>query len=1212
MRRALRAVGAAFAAMWRARWMRVLLIVLGLVALGAAIWFGLPMTGSALLASVWFRVGLIALIAGTLGLVYGLGWLRRRRRAEALEDSLMAEPAGDGRVLAERMQQALAKLRRSGGKSALYDLPWYVIIGPPGAGKTTALANSGIGFPGQDGPGSGVEGFGGTRNCDWWFAEEAVLIDTAGRYTTQDSDAEADRASWTSFLQLLKKGRPDQPVNGVILAFSVADMMTASEADLTRHAETVRSRLAELHETLKIDVPVYVLFTKADLISGFREYFGSFSQSRRRLVWGTTFQTRDRSARTCELVPAEFDALVARLSDEVSDRMTEEPDGAARIAIFGLPGQMAMLRDTVSDFLRRVFAPTRYQSNAILRGFYFTSGTQEGTPIDQVLGAMAKGGDEAAFQPAFLSGKGRSYFLHDLLKKVIFEERDWVGFDRRAVRRRQILRSAAMVLIAAVTLGGMAGFGYSFWQNASLLAAADADAAAYRDAARNELARTVIDDPDASVVLPQLQRLRQMTAGYVDPRRPGLFEGLGLSRHDELHAAADRAYSDGLERMLRPRLILALENSLPQLIAEDDTAAIYRALKVYLLLGGQGGTRGAEDDAVVAGYFDEIWRARFAAPGEFRLREELTQHLEAMLDLDGDRRITIGIDPEIVRKARDAIVTLPLADQAYASIRDRALTSGLPAFAPAEAIGGQVERVLATTDGTPLDSLSVPGLYTFEGYWGFFLDELTNARARLKDDRWVLGEAADRVDYDRQLGSLERDLHRRYRQEFDAAWTGLLSRLTLARMSADPPRYDALAAAASPVDSPLARLVEEIGRQTRLSRLYDEIDAMAPEDAAKAAAGGDLAGNMGDAAFSRIYSRSGVFQRVVLDAVQARGKSQVRAGAVSEDSQRAQVQRISDDFADWQRLLTGEPGARPIDAVLANLAALRENRRNAALAPSPADETLLRQTLSALTMNNSALPPDLGRMLSAVEAEFRSEAQDASLGQIERAMNDEVGAFCREFIEPYFPFTEGGRHVSPAIFGQFFAPGGRADRFFTTYLQPHVTRGPDGLEPVPGSSIGERLSPDLLKAFDRIEAIRMAFFASGASEPRVDMAVTHISSSPSVNLAVLAINGSELRTQPGSTPGELSWPGPGSGVSLGLFPQQSGRPNGIRFDAGRWDIVTFLRTGRSRVNGTSVEVTQDVGGRSITYRFSFDSTTVPFLMPELAQFSCPVSVEDRP
>jgi type VI secretion system protein ImpL len=34
-----------------------------------------------------------------------------------------------------------------------------------------------------------VRGVGGTRNCDWWFTDQAVLIDTAGRFVTQDSDA---------------------------------------------------------------------------------------------------------------------------------------------------------------------------------------------------------------------------------------------------------------------------------------------------------------------------------------------------------------------------------------------------------------------------------------------------------------------------------------------------------------------------------------------------------------------------------------------------------------------------------------------------------------------------------------------------------------------------------------------------------------------------------------------------------------------------------------------------------------------------------------------------------------------------------------------------------------------------------------------------------------------------------------------------------------
>ena len=108
------------------------------------------------------------------------------------------------------MTEALETLKRSSGKqSFLYELPWYIIIGPPGAGKTTALVNSGLKFPlaGQEGAAS-IAGVGGTRYCDFWFTEDAVLIDTAGRYTTHDSDAETDRKSWLSFLSLLKDNRP--------------------------------------------------------------------------------------------------------------------------------------------------------------------------------------------------------------------------------------------------------------------------------------------------------------------------------------------------------------------------------------------------------------------------------------------------------------------------------------------------------------------------------------------------------------------------------------------------------------------------------------------------------------------------------------------------------------------------------------------------------------------------------------------------------------------------------------------------------------------------------------------------------------------------------------------------------------------------------------------------------------------------------------------
>ena len=205
-----------------------------------------------------------------------------------------------------------------------------------------------------------------------------------------------------------------------------------------------------MHKELKVDFPVYALFTKADLIAGFAEYFGNFTESRRRKVWGATFQTTDRKKNMVGEVPAEFDALVKRLTEELTDRLHEEPDGISRIAIFGFPAQFASLKDRVADFLNKIFEPTRYQANANLRGFYFSSGTQEGTPIDQVLGAMDRSfGTGSGLR--YMSGGGRSFFLNELLTKVIFAESGWVSFDRSAVRRASILRYGSMAAIGIVS-----------------------------------------------------------------------------------------------------------------------------------------------------------------------------------------------------------------------------------------------------------------------------------------------------------------------------------------------------------------------------------------------------------------------------------------------------------------------------------------------------------------------------------------------------------------------------------------------------------------------------------------------------------------------------------------------------------------------------------------------------------------------------------------
>ena len=829
--------------------------ILGTALLCAAIWFGLPILGVDILASADVRAALIGAILLGLLLVSLLRWRVRKRAAQSLEKSLVDTQLGDGEVLAERMQDAVAQLKKSGGATALYDLPWYVLIGPPGAGKTTALVHSGLDFPGTD-P-QAVTGFGGTRNCDFWFARDAVLVDTAGRYTTQDSDAQADRASWGSFLGQLKAARSDQPVNGIILAFSCTDLMTASEAELNAHAETIRARLAEVHETLRTHVPVYVIFTKADIIAGFRQYFGGFDEVRRRGVWGVTFQTRSRKEETWQTVPQEYAQLMTRLSDEVSDRMAEELDSATRIAIFGFPNQMGMLEPRISGFLRGVFEGAA-QSKAILRGFYFTSGTQEGTPIDQVLGSIAAN-RSGGMQPSFMSGRGRSFFLHDLLKKVIFAERDWVGYDRRRMVRRIILRGTAKAVIAATCIAAAAAFGYSFWNNASLVREANAQTQAYAQRAELLLNNRYIENAATRPLLPALAAVRAIPAGYADPRPQTALEQFGLSRRETLRGAAVEAYSDSLERLLRPRMMLLAERRLADALINQDQAEAYRALKVYILLAKE--QNGRDDDLAIQSYFAQAWIEEYQVSGSDRDYRAINAHLSAMLALDD--RVTPPIKPNktLVDRARKELGDLPLAVQVMTVVRSEAAV--LPQWRLMD-VWTAPER-MRLTDGRGPETLVVPSLFTFDGYWTTFQKALANALTTVDAEAWVLAQvdtkASERID-------LLQDVHQLYAQEFRAAWFGMLG----------------LVAGNSDV-LVLAPLVDVIASQVQLARFLDP-----DPDTGK--------------------------NSEALDEVR-----KLWPQLTSIDLRR-RAEEVEHGFKPWLGMAQGAAGARPVDVVVADLTAL--------------------------------------------------------------------------------------------------------------------------------------------------------------------------------------------------------------------------------------------------------------------------------------------------
>ena len=472
--------------------------------------------------------GLVALWAALSGLWW---FLQRRKRARfSAEAAPPPDPSAamvgdEQRKLQGKFTDAMRQLStlrvkgRRGGSRYLYELPWYIFIGPPGGGKTGALKNCGLDFPlRREGGPIDIEGGGGTANCNWVITDEAVFIDTAGRYTTRSSNETVDGAAWRNFLGLLSRHRPREPINGVIVAIGLTDLMGGDGAALARNAEAVRERLKELYEETKARIPVYVIFTKADLLVGFNETFQAMRAEERRQVWGATFTGESEAEMRAALdgFGGEFDALVARLGEYQLRRLHEERDTLVRGKIFSFSAQFSSIKPAIEQFLRRAFEPNRFGDPAWLRGVYFTSATQFGQPIDRLMEAMARDfGVERKAVALTPPGAGRSYFLEHLLSKVVFPE---AGLVTRTVRRGPPYARYAAIAACAVA-AGLAGVGVMRMQayNAAQAKAFEASIGDYNAALANE-ETAFIDTGDPRPILPALDirrdewmRLRDVT-----------------------------------------------------------------------------------------------------------------------------------------------------------------------------------------------------------------------------------------------------------------------------------------------------------------------------------------------------------------------------------------------------------------------------------------------------------------------------------------------------------------------------------------------------------------------------------------------------------------------------------------------------------------------------------------------------------------------------
>ncbi len=1177
----------------RPRW------IFGFLGVGSAasiIWLIGPLLGIEALSSIWLRVAMIGIML--LGALAATAWslLRDRKRNKDLVEGLEAEARSDDKGeedlkdIKEQLQNALATLKKSafaadgakGRKRYLYQLPWYMVIGPPGSGKTTALKHSGLRFPlNRDDP--RVKGIAGTRNCDWWFTNDAVLIDTAGRYTTQDSNQTADSGAWQGFLRLLKTHRPRQPLNGLMVMISLHDIANMSNDDLLGHAATIRDRIEEIQEKLTQQLPVYVIFTMADLIHGFRDFFSRLSKEEIGQVWGMT-RSLDSDVAPASWFAGEFDLLVSRLNNRLFEALSQEEDLHVRSSLFSFPNQFQSFKAPVSTFLEQVFQQSRFSTQPKFRGVYFTSAIQIGAPIDRLMRAMATGFGVPFQESRSTQSSGRSYFLTDLLQSVVFAEAGLGRTDPSWNRRRKIGRYVAYATAVTLVLGLGGYWTGAFLTQRQAIAQTMESLPRYSEKLA-DIELSNVSDRNAARLLPALNTLRE--EAHLDTPAALLPDAISLDQTSNLDTVARQAYRDALQTLLLPRILLGLEDQIRGHMREP--AFIYEALKVYLILGNKG----PKNPDLIHNWMDITWTAQFGRATGDRTVPDLLAHLDSLLEIP--QLHTYSLDGNLVEQSRVVLSRMPAGQRAYQFLRADNRAQSLPQWTAAGNVGRTTTSLFTRTSGTSL-ATGIPGLFTPAGYRQVYVPLREGAASAAGEEIWVLDN--QQADATRSLPQIIAEMDRLYARDYITAWDTFLNDLAMVPFT-DLSQANQLLNFASAQDSPILAMIREVAKNTRFDPGPAPANGPAPPDGSAPGAAGMSNGPGSDAAR--------------LNQLMTPSSAGFTRGAGSSELP-PELRAIEDHFAPIHRLVgNGEdPTSSPLSMLQSDLDALyrdvtqftSENGGGNPTAFAPGSTNRLRLTASRL-------PHPVQDWISTLIDNTAAIGAGSVRETLSETWRSTVYQSCREALHGRYPFDRSSQSDAQLRdIATILGPGGSIEIFFNTYLRPFVdtTTRPWRWKGLQGAPLG--INQGVLVQFERAEEIRRALFGAGSQTPSFGFELRPLSLDPSAFRSIIDVEGQALEFAHSQSMGaRMQWPGPqtGRGVSLTIIGQDGSSPS-LRTE-GPWALFRLMDKGQVRHLGAeSLQVAIAVNGRQMIYQLRADSVFNPFSLPELRHFACPSSL----
>ena len=1074
------------------------------------------------------------------------------------------------RVLRKRFKEAVQTLRRS----SLYsnhserwrkELPWYLVIGPEGSGKTSLLDHSGIKFPLNQLEGQLNNPPPATQHCDWYFAEEGVLLDTSGRYLT--SQDQTDVQGWRTLLTLLRRRRRSRPINGVVVSVPIELLLDVNPEPLKQLAGQVRRRLLEIHQCLHSRLPVYLALTKADAVQGFEAFFSQLSREESQQVLGVSFKEDQRGTDPAVLHEA-FEDLLRRLNSQVVMRLQQERSIERRGRILDFPHRLGLIGTNLALLVETAFAGNRYEPDSQLRGVYLTSAPYWDSEASDSVPEEDASEPAAATPRALRSMQGAPRFIHHLLSRVVFPEAGLAGLDARESRRlywgQRALYSGALaclVLFGLIWAGG-------FTQNHQRF---DQLRALGQKFSQQKVSTTPQDD--ALAILPELDTSFHATQVFPPISALALHERNGLYQGEPTIPVLRQRYQHELAQQLLPRIARQMEGQIRANLNNRDV--LLNNLRAYLMLG----LPGHRDADTLKDWLATDWDRRYA--GNLTAQAGLNQHFSRLLE----QPFQYPINDTLVAQARQALQKVPLASLVYRSLREH--SRALPQYRLDQHLGPQ-GAVFSGSHSV------IPGLYTQQGYQQFFLARGASLVHELLRDNWVMGESSSLNPI--QLRDLMGELEQLYFRDYADHWNQALAKVALQPLGSLVEGADQAGALVA-ANSPLLQLLIQVRENTRFPTL-GESTAELTESAGDIA---DMAGPLGGIAKTVAQKTTALANKI-------------------PDTAKSQLLRR---FEPLHRLLDENNGAS--SELAPTLAALTDlHQQLASLSQgSQSDHATFEFAKARINGKRSALdnvqtaasrlpPPVMNWLRTLSDNSWQLVLGDAYHYLNQRYQGELYSVYTAALHQRYPFYAHSSSDVALADFREFFKAQGTADLFFETYLKPFVSF--DGtqyrLRSVEGRSLP--MSRTVLQQMGNVQQIRRGFFAENAAEPLIKFSLEPYSLDSSLSRADFRLGDQQLEYRHGPIiPAAFQWPAAADeGLTSLIVEELSGHRTGIQKNTGQWSLFRlFDLMEKEPHRGRDVLMLKaDIGGLRANYLLLSQRSPNPFDLSAVRNFRLPAAL----